>query len=78
MYPKNYRPISLLPVISKLFERLLHARILQLLDSYIRSEKFCFRKEHLTTLQLVQVVSQFSDAANKKLHTAAVFLDGHK
>ena len=53
MFPENYRPISLLPVLSKVFERLLHARVVPLLDGLIRSEEYAFRREHSTTLQPV-------------------------
>ena len=71
-------PISLLPVISKVFERLLLAPIWPLLDNFIRSEQFGFRREHSTTLQLVRVVTELSDAANKKESTGAVLLDVSK
>ena len=51
--PSNHRPISLLPVISKVLERLLHGRYAPLLDGF-------FRREHSTTLQLVRVVTPVS------------------
>ena len=41
----NYRPISLLPVISKIFEKLIHSRLLSFLDKHnvIYNKQFGFR-----------------------------------
>ena len=76
--PGTYHPISLLPVISKVFERLLLARIRPLVDGFIREEQFGFRPRHSTTLQLVRVVTCLADATNNHQATAAVLLDVSK
>lgn len=78
LFPQNYRPISLLPIISKLFEKLFLTRISPYLDGYLRPEQFGFRKGHSTTLQLVRVVNKLVDAANNNLATVAVLLDVSK
>lgn len=78
LFPQNYRPISLLPVASKIFERLLLRRLSPLLDDVIRPEQFGFRKGHSTTLQLVRVVNKLVDARNMNLATVAVLLDVSK
>ncbi|XP_046686525.1 uncharacterized protein LOC124372201 [Homalodisca vitripennis] len=50
---KNFRPISLLSSISKIFERLLLSRIAPFLDGFIRPEQFGFSaRDHSTTQQL--------------------------
>jgi hypothetical protein len=51
--PKSYRPISLLPVLSKVFEKLLVARFIPLLDedNIIPDHQFVFR-QHATTQQI--------------------------
>ena len=51
----NYRPISILPTISKIFEKLIHVRIYQFLDEnqVLYSYQFGFRKAH-STLHAVQ------------------------
>lgn len=46
MLIESYHPISLLPVISKVFEQLLHTRISSLLADFILRGQFAFRKEH--------------------------------
>ena len=71
----SYRSISLLPVISSVFESLLQARISPLLHNFIRTKQFRFRKEYSTTLQLICVVTHLTDAANKKESAGAVLLD---
>ena len=51
--PGEPSPKSLMPVISKVFEHLLHGQITPLLDNFIRQEQFGFRRQHSTTLQPV-------------------------
>ncbi len=54
----SYRPISLLPVLSKLFEKLLVTRINPLLHAkqIIPDHQFGFRRKHVTTEQVHHVV----------------------
>ena len=46
----NYRPISILPTISKIFEKLIHVRLYQFLDEnrVLYNYQFGFRKAHST------------------------------
>jgi retron-type reverse transcriptase len=78
LFPQNHRPISLLPVISKLFERLLLSRISPFLEGFIRPEQFGFRRGHSTTQQLVRVVNSLVDNHNVNLCSVAVLLDVSK
>jgi hypothetical protein len=71
----SYRPISLLPILSKLFERLLLSKIKVQLDSRLRPEQFGFRTEYSTTLQLMRFVSDISDAKNSSKALSAVLID---
>jgi len=72
--PKSYRPISLLPVISKIFERLFHSRLAPILKDFIRPEQFGCRPGHSTVLQLVRVVNQLVDNHNNRV-AASVLLE---
>ncbi|KAJ2937340.1 hypothetical protein O0L34_g19223 [Tuta absoluta] len=74
--PESYRPITLLPTISKVFEKLL----LRHMRPHImpREEQFGFRAEHSTTLQLSRVLHDMTAALNKRETTVAVFLDMEK
>lgn len=78
LFPQNYRPISLLPTISKIFERLLLSRLSPLLEGFIRPEQFGFRRGHSTTQQLVRTVNNLIDNANLNLCSVAVLLDVSK
>ena len=48
--PSNYRPISLLPIYSKILEKLMYERLHEFLDKMdaFYSLQFCFRKKHST------------------------------
>src|SRR5271156_6923652 len=53
----NYRPISLLSVFGKLLEKLVHKRVYNFLNkcNVLYDLQFGFRKQHSTTLALVDV-----------------------
>lgn len=73
----SYRPISLLPVISKLFEKVLLSRMLQTLTekSVIPDHQFGFRQEHGTVEQVHRVVDQIRKSLELKEYCSAAFLD---
>lgn len=70
LLPASYRPITLLPNISKVFEKLL----LQHIGKYFtpRKEQFGFRAEHSTTLQLSRVLHKMTEALNKRESAIAI------
>ena len=73
----NYRPISLLPAISKIFEKIIQARLQSTLDQHdvLRPEQFGFRRKHCTTHQLLRIVDQIVNGFNNRHYTVALFLD---
>lgn len=78
--PENYRPISLLCALSKIFERLIHTRleiICDLLD-IIPNDQFGFRKGHSTTHQLARVTSYIKSKFQNKESVGMVVLDIQK
>ncbi|GFQ83750.1 RNA-directed DNA polymerase from mobile element jockey [Trichonephila clavata] len=78
--PKSYRPISLLPVLSKLAERIILARLNDYLESQsiLIPEQYGFRPRHSTTHQLLRVFEFIKEANDKNQNTATVFLDIQK
>ena len=56
--PSSYRPISLLDMVGKLFDRLLLASIVMELSGrrLLRDEQFGFRPKHSAALQLARLV----------------------
>lgn len=78
--PSNYRPISLLSTLSKVFERLILRRIKgPILDNdIIRPDQFAFQPALSAELQLLRVTEFLTSNMNRKYYTAAVFLDVEK
>ena len=65
----SYRPISLLPVISKMFETILAGRLEPFISAcnVIANHQFGFRKSHSTIQQVHRVTNKIlSDFENKK------------
>jgi hypothetical protein len=78
--PLSYRPISLLPSISKILERLVAKRILQQAKekSIIPFEQFGFRRHHSTTAQVARQADYITDGYNLRKHTGLITLDLEK
>ena len=56
----NYRPISILPIFSKVFENLVNKQLVSFLDKYdILLDGF--RKKHSAKLALADLVSDIAD-----------------
>jgi hypothetical protein len=75
--PSSYRPISLLDVVGKLFEKILLARILRELSErgLMGDEEFGFRPRHSTSLQLGRLVERITRNFGERRLKGAVFLD---
>jgi len=75
--PENYRPISLLSHLSKLFERVLLHRLLSHVQhsNLLPSHEFGFRAGHDTQCQLIRVVDEICIAINEEKYTVGVFID---
>lgn len=73
----RYRPISLLPVISKVFEEILLKRLLPIMYNrdLIPSHQFGFRKQHSTVEQVHRVANIIKQDLEKKQYCSAAFLD---
>ena len=76
----NYRPISLLPIISKIFEKLIHKRFVSFFDKndVLYHKQFGFRKQHSTINALNTAVTQVVNGLNNKKSVIGVFLDFSK
>jgi len=73
----SYRPISLLPVLSKVFEKVLFNRIEPTLKqkNKIPPHQVGFRKQHSTAEQVHRVTNKITDDFGKKKFCSAVYLD---
>ena len=75
--PNNYRPISTLPLINKIFEKLLHIRLYSFfeLKGILCKEQYGFRKNKSTSDAVTDILNNVYDALNQKKYFGAVFLD---
>lgn len=74
---KSYRPISLLPVISKLFEKLLLKRLKSIIDKkkLIPVHQFGFRNQHSTIDQVHRITNEIEKTLEEKKICSTLFLD---
>lgn len=72
--PASYRPISLLPGLAKVFERIIHNRLKPFLK-HIPDEQFGFMPERSTTQQLVRILEWVGGALRNKESSAFLMLD---
>jgi hypothetical protein len=73
----SYRPICLLPTLSKILEMILLQRITPLIDEskLIPSHQFGFRKEHRTIEQAHRLVYKINNDLESKRYCSAAFIE---
>lgn len=73
----SYRPISLLPTLSKLLEKMILKRLLPIIEErcLIPNHQFGFRQQHSTIEQVHRVANTIYKALETENYCAAAFLD---
>ena len=73
----NYRLISVLPVFSKIFEKVVYNRLFDYFNKFnvLSQNQYGFRKGHSTSLALHHLYDKISAAIDKKKFTVGIFLD---
>ena len=76
----NYRPISLLSCFSKIYEKVMHARLTKFLNEndIIFKSQYGFRSGHCCEHALLEVQNRISHALEKKQIAVLLFLDFSK
>lgn len=74
---QSYRPISLLPILSKIFEKLFSKKLKSVLNlnNIIPDHQFGFREQHATVEQIHRVVNYIHTSFEQRKYCSAVFLD---
>ena len=72
---ENYRPVSMLSIFSKVFEKLLLEQINNHMQSKFSKHLTGFRKDHSTRNALLVMVKKWKTILNKKLKVGALFMD---
>lgn len=71
----SYRPISLLPLLGKLFEQIILNRMYDHLEEILPEHQFGFRQKHGTIEQVHRISNTISQTIENKQFCSAVFLD---
>ena len=76
----NYRPISVLPILSKLFEKIVYAHIYEYLIKYklIHPNQSGFRSKHSCVTALTNIVDHILKEMDQGNYTGVLFLDFKK
>ena len=77
---ENYRPISLLSNVDKIFQKLMHKRLIKFLESskILNPTQFGFRSKHSTELALCHCVEKISKAIDSRKFGCGIFIDLQK
>ena len=73
----NYRPISLLPTLSKILEKIMHKRTFNFLQKskILYSSQYGFRSKHSTNDAIAELISNVTENLEDKYSTLCMFLD---
>ena len=73
----NDRPISVLPIFSKVFEKLMYNRLSSFVDKLkiVCDNQYGFRKQHSTYMALINIINQISQGIDDGKFTVSIFLD---
>jgi len=73
----NYRPISLLPVLSKIFEKIVHKQLFEFLElnSVIYESQFGFQKNKSTLHSLIEIIENIRNCIDNSNYGCGIFID---
>ena len=75
--PGNYRPIALLPILSKVLERIVHNKLSPFLSPWLSTNQMQsgLKRKDGTVPQLMRLTQTLSDAVDEQKYVGAVFFD---
>ena len=75
--PSNYRPISLLSIFNRIFERLMYKRLKSFFEikGLFFESQYGFREKHSTHHALIDIVNRIQNNMDKGLFCCGVFID---
>ncbi|XP_072933417.1 uncharacterized protein [Epargyreus clarus] len=73
----NYRPIALIPVLSKIFEKAIYVRIANFIEKHniLTPDQNGFRKNKSTSLSAFNLINSILQSVDKRVRTTGVFFD---
>ena len=76
----HYRPVSMLCILSKVFEKIMYDRLLNFLERYkiLYDKQYGFRKKHSTYMALITLMDKLTNAIENGEYVIGIFLDFSK
>ena len=71
----NYRPISILPVLSKIYERVIHNQVSEYFENILSDNQCAYRKGFSTQPSLMTLVENWKKATDDKNKFGALLID---
>ena len=71
----NYRPISLLPIVSKVMEHCVYNRLIEHISSQLYNLQHGFLKGKSTTSQLLEVLNEIGGMLDNRVQVDTIYLD---
>ena len=75
---KNYRPVSVLPAVSKVFERFLHVQLSSYFENILSSKMCGYRKGYNAQYALVSLIENWKKSLDKGGYAGAILMDLNK
>ena len=72
---KNYRPVSLLNIFSKIYERFLHENLTDYVDSFLSKFISAYRKSYSSSHVLIRLIENWKKSLDQKKFLGAVLMD---
>ena len=75
--PENYRPISLLSIYNRIFEKLIHARLTKFINKnkIIYNLQYGCRSKHSTQHAILDIVNNIHNCMDSGKYTCGIFID---
>ena len=75
IYVKNYRPVSVLPILSKVFERIMDSQIDEYIRQYLSPYLCGYRKGYETQYALLAMIEKWKRCLDKHGYVGGVLMD---
>ena len=72
---KNYRPVSVLPVVSNIYERIMQKEILEYIDKHLSPHLCGYRKGYSTQTALTSMLEKLKLTIDNKGFAGGVIMD---
>ena len=75
--PENYRPISLLSIYNRIFEKLIYARLIKFIskNNILYNLQYGFRSKHSTQHAILDIVNTINSNMDSGKYTCGIFID---